>query len=416
MLEIKYKEKQIVDNLYNEIKNIILSKKDNETYDYNHKQHHLYEEREYPGISKNYFNESGSVEFENINGQTIKLQINRWHPHKHNGCSGLNGNPCLSAIIYVIKNEKKQILWELSVKSGTLYYKAEVSNIEIPFSILQEKKQSLNDIVSAVDDQEIEIHESKIEPQETRILFDEIENLYNKCKSAEEYKEELLLQREKDIENARKKIINAYSKKLDSNEKNITSVKKDLNTFERSLVKYSTFNLDLIGNILQQLISITESEEYLYKQVSHTFKKRVHGVMDSWDENVQTFANIIVITDKYMESYESSNQTKSQIDKLVEQGQALLLSEQDVNIKNDKKITLYSLQEGHGVCNVNFGKFDYAKKFIDSVVQYRFQNKMDEFTEKDMLLFLQNYINQHKDEIVKKYESKFDSKILRLIK
>ena len=414
MLEIKYEEKQIVDNLYNEIKNIILSKKDNKTYDYNHKQHHLYEEREYPGISKNYFNESGSVEFENINGQTIKLQINRWHPHKHNGCSGLNGNPCLSAIIYVIKNEEKQILWELSVKSGTLYYKAEVSNIEIPFSILQEKKQSLNDIVSAVDDQEFDIHERKIEPQETRILFDEIENLYDKCKSAEEYKEELLLQREKDIENARKKIIDDYSKKLDLNEKNITSVKKDLNTFEKLLVKYSTFNLDLIGSILQQLISITESEEYLYKQVSHTFKKRVHGVMDSWDEDVQTFANIIITKNKSLDYYDSTNQAKSKIHEFVENGDALLLSEQDINEKKQKQITFYNLTDEHIESRVNFGKFDYVKDFIDNVIQYRFQNNMDKITEKDMLLFLQNYIIQHKDVIVKNYESKFDSKVLKL--
>ena len=39
---------------------------------------------------------------------------------------------------------------------------------------------------------------------------------------------------------------------------------------------------------------------------------------------------------------------------------------------------------------------------------------MDKITEKDMLLFLQNYIIQHKGEIVKNYESNFDSKVLKL--
>ena len=139
MIEIEYKEKEKVDSLYNEVKNIILTKKDNQSFDYKHKQHHLYEESEYPGISKNYYNESGSVEFENINGKIIGLEIYRWHPHKHNGCSGLNGNPCLTAVIYTIENEEKQVLWELNVKSGTLYYKAEVSSLEIPNDILQEK-------------------------------------------------------------------------------------------------------------------------------------------------------------------------------------------------------------------------------------------------------------------------------------
>ena len=92
----------------------------------------------------------------------------------------------------------------------------------------------------------------------------------------------------------------------------------------------------------------------------------------------------------------------------------MLLFQKDKNIKDDKIITLYSLQKGHAICNINFGKFDYAKDFIDNLIQYRFQNKMDKITEKDMLLFLQNYIIQHKDEIMKKYESKFDIKILEL--
>lgn len=410
MIEIKYEEKETADKLYNEIKNIILSKKDNETYDYNHKQHHLYEEREYPGISKNYYNERGSVEFENINGQTIKLQIIRSHPHKHNGWSGLNGIPCISATIYVKKNKEEIILWELRVKSGTLYYKAEVSNIEIPYSILQEKKQNSNVIVDTINEPEIEKEETNVEPQETRILFDEIEYLYDRYKSTNDYKKELLSQREKDIENARMKILNAYSQNLELNEKNITTLKKELNDFNKLVEKYSTFDLELIGNILQQLISVTESEEYLYKQVSQTYKKSVHGVMDSWDEDVKTTINIIIKKD----NYDSTTQEKSEIHKLVENGDALLLSEQETNDKKDKQITFYTLTDGRIASNLNFGKFCYVKDFIDYVIQYRFQNNIDKINEKDMLLLLQKYIIQHKDEIIKNYESKFDSIILKL--
>ena len=156
------------------------------------------------------------------------------------------------------------------------------------YSLEIQKRESVEEQI------QIYLESNEINVRETRILFDEIGNLCNRYEIAEQQKQSLLLQREKDIEKARKKIINSYSKKLTLNENSITSVKEELNTFERLLVKYSTFNLDLIGNILQQLISITESEEYLYKQVSHTFKKRVHGVMDSWDEDVKTIVNIII--------------------------------------------------------------------------------------------------------------------------
>jgi len=105
MIEIKNIESEKAEALYKEIKDIILDKKDKKSFNYNHKQHHLYEASEIPGISKNYYNEDGSVEFTNINGKIIRLEIHRWHPHKHNGWSGLNGCPCLNATIYIVEND-----------------------------------------------------------------------------------------------------------------------------------------------------------------------------------------------------------------------------------------------------------------------------------------------------------------------
>lgn len=156
MIEIEFEDRDKIINLYNEIKDIIISKKDNENFKYIHEQHHLYEEEKYPGISKNYYNESGSVQFVNNEGKTIRLEIYRWHPHKHNSFNGLNGNPCLNAAIYLIKDDeeininevdnddKKELIWELCVTSGTLYYKAEVSDLEIPIDLLQEKQLTSN--------------------------------------------------------------------------------------------------------------------------------------------------------------------------------------------------------------------------------------------------------------------------------
>lgn len=415
MIKIEYKEKEKVDNLYNQVKNIILTKKDNQSFEYNYKQHHLYEELEYPGISKNYYDESGSVEFENIDGKIIKLEIYRCHHHKHNGCSGLNGNPCLTAVIYTVENEEKQMLWELNVESATLYYKAEVSSLEIPTDILQEKQISNNSnirenkITTKIKD-EIEVKSQVMKPQETKILLDEIVELYNKCKNLEQVKEELLLKRKEEIEKATEKIMKSYSMKLSQNNEDITYIKKELIDFNKLFSKYSTFNIDLVGKVLQQLISIVENEEYLYKQVTHKFKKRVHGVMDSWDEDIEIKVGIIVRKDKLKNCYDSSYE--SEINKLVKNGNALLLSEQD--IYNNKEITFYTFQDGHFLCCIDFGRFDYIKEFIDNIVQYRFQNDIIEFTEKDMLIFMKNFVNWHKDIIMKNYSSKIKEKTLSL--
>lgn len=411
MIEIvRYEEHEKVANLYNEVKNIILSKKDNKNFYYNHKQHHLYEESECPGISKDYYNESGSVEFENVNGKMIRLEIRRWHPHKHNGCSGLGGTPCLTAVIYTMENEKKHVLWELNAKPGTLYYKAEVSSLEIPYDILKEKQNINENAVMGMKEDEIEGQSQIIEPQETRILFDEIMNLYNKYKSAEKNREELLLERKKEIDEATEKIIESYSIKLTQNDDDITSIKKELNNFDKFFAKYSTFDMDLVGKAIQQLISVVESEEYLYELVIHEFKKREYGVMDSWDTCIQTKVRIVVRKDKFMNCYDSSCKSESKINELVKNGDALLLSEQ----YNNKKITFYTSQDGQVLCHFDFGRFDYIKEFIDSIVQYRFQNNMVEFTEKDMLSFMKNFVIGHEDIIMKNYNSRIKEKLLSL--
>lgn len=411
---IKLTNSTKANQLYMQIKEIILEKQKNSSYIFESSQYladrDVDEERK-----KQYLNEKGEVTFENINGDLVTAKISRWHHYKRWSRYGIYEVPSFTIEIHI----GNQLIWNLTSycrdSSKGEYSETEVSSLDIPLSILQEKQISLQENnIEQSNYEKDDLESNEINVRETRILFDEIGNLCNRYEIAEQQKQTLLLQREKDIEKARKKIINSYSKKLTLNENSITSVKEELNTFERLLVKYSTFNLDLIGNILQQLISITESEEYLYKQVSHTFKKRVHGVMDSWDQDVKTIVNIIITKNKLLDNYDSTNQSKSKIYEFVENGDALLLSEQDIDVKKEKQITFYNLTDGHIESRVNFGKFYYVKDFIDNIIQYRFQNNLDKITEKDMLLFLQNYIIQHKDEIVKKYESKFDSKILKL--
>lgn len=132
--------------------------------------------------------------------------------------------------------------------------------------------------------------------------------------------------------------------------------------------------------------------------------------MDSWDEDIETKVRIIVRKDKLKNCYDSSYE--SEINKLVKNGNALLLSEQD--IYNNKEITFYTFQDSQFLCCIDFGRFDYIKEFIDNIVQYRFQNDIIEFTEKDMLTFMKNFVIEHKDIIMKNYDSKIKEKTLSL--
>lgn len=411
MIEIKYEEKEKVDNLYNKVKDILLSKKDNDSFNYEHKQHHLYEESDYPGISKNYFNENGSVEFENINGEIIRIEIRRWHPHKHNGCSGLNGNPCLNAKIY----SNEQLIWELEVKSGTLYYHAEVSNLELPINSIKEKEIEHN--FEQVNNLNINNNKSTVDAEnsiETPILFEELKRIQNENSSIEHSNEALLAQRDLEIKRETERIIKEYEEKINQNNDKNYSTKKQLKDLEETILNYSTFDLELLGKRLEQLVSIFEGESFLYKEATHNSKITKHGTMDSWEEDVKTKVKMIIKESKLTNNYNSASSDNNAIDKLINNGNAIVLEEKDFFLRDSDLITIYSLKDNQLISNIDFNKFDYVKEFIDNIIQFRSQNNKIKFNEKDILSYMKKFILERKDIILENQKKKLEEKVLKL--
>lgn len=411
MIEIKYEEKEKIDNLYNKVKDILLSKKDNDSFNYEHKQHHLYEESDYPGISKNYFNENGSVEFENINGEIIRIEISRWHPHKHNGCSGLNGNPCLNAKIY----NNEQIIWELEVRSGTLTYHAEVSNIELPIKSIKEKEIEHN--FEQVKNAKIDNNKSTDDAEdsiETPILFEEFKRIQNENSSIEHSNEALLAQRDLEIKRETERIIKEYEEKIKQNNEENYPTKKQLKDLGETILNYSTFDLELLGKCLEQLVSIFEGESFLYREAVHNSKITKHGVMDSWEEDVKTKVKMIVKESKLTNNYNSASSDNNAIDKLINNGNAIVLKEKDFFLRDSDLIRIYSLKDNQLISNIDFNKFDYVKEFIDNIIQFRSQNNKIKFSEKDILCYMKNFILERKDIILENQKKKLEEKVLKL--
>lgn len=281
MIKIDYKDKKTIDNLYEEIKDFILSNKDKPQYSYSKHQHHLYEESDYPGISKKFYNENGSFEFENNNEKTIIVEINRWHQHQHNGCSGLNGNPCLTAQIYVLNSNEKELLWELKVGSGTLHWEAEVTSLEIPKNILipkTEEKEEDKIIEKINDDKTIQTTQEYIDDRD---LFEELTKVHKQYYDANKRRNNVISQREDAVKMAKEQIITEYSKKVNDCDDMVNKALSELNSYEELISKYSTFNQDMISVVITELVKIIEGKEFLYKTVVDKYQKVVHGPMDS---------------------------------------------------------------------------------------------------------------------------------------
>lgn len=367
---INENEKKIIDNLYNEVRNILLSKLDNQNFNYKREQLYLPHEKYCPGTSENYYNEKGCVSFQNINGEIINIEISRWHEAEKN--EWYNYNPCLIAKIYKIKDNKKQILFELNVESNKKTYIGKISDKKIPTIVLEEKEIIKNN----------------------KTLLNKVTDLNNKYMLLEQIKSEKINERNKKIDYYVSKIKKEYIDKLEKIEEKLNHTKKETEIFNNLLKKYSTFNLDIIGNAIKDLMNLVENDEYVYLEIDRNLDKFKKFVQ--FDKNKIT--NIIINKEKINnlnEWYEDS----------------LVLSKNDIKNYN-KNITFYTFFLNYIRCNIDYDKFGYIKDFIDNIIEYRFNNNLIEFTEKDMLLFMKDYVTKNKDNIVnyyfkdKKYKTK----------
>lgn len=404
MIEIKYEEHEIALNLYETIKNVILSKKGNPSFNYTKEQHHLYEETEHPGISKDYYNESGMVEYINIQGETIILQISRWHPHKHNGYSGLNSWPCLTASIYQKNGEEKKAVWELKVKIGTMTYKAEATSLEIPQNLFKEKTEENTTSENVVNDKLLKPNlleaRKSIEEDYDRVL---------------EEKENLLRERKLAIEKAIKNVRDSYAKRLEECDKRLEKSQAKRNDYNDLILKYSTFDENLIGNAIQELIRIIEGLSYEFQVAPHKIKVLRHGIWggQGYEEELLRKVKVVINVEKKKAEYQKPWDNESEVLDLVNRGDAILLSE---GFGNDKKISFYTIDKGNLACSVNYGRFDYIKDFIDYVIEYRFQNEIEQFTIDDALTCIQEFIKQNRARIMENYITRINDNISMLIR
>ena len=401
MIEIDIADREKAEELYERIRSIILSNKNNKNCKYNLKQHHLYEESEYPGISKHFYNETGSYEFRNNKGKGIIVEISRWHNHQHNGWSGLNGNPCLYAQIYILNMDKKELLWELKIEARTLYWKAQATSLDIPEEYLIPRPK--------ITKKRPKKATNKVYPEwaiiDDRSIDNALTEVYKCYYSASQKKDEITKEKESKIKQAIEEITAQYKKEINNSTLEVKNTKTKLDKYDSLVTKYSTFNVDLIGNAIAKLITTISGKKFLYKTVVDKYQKRVHGPIDSWDEITKREAKIIVDSNKAQNVYDNSyadgyEKYASEIDQLVEDGYAILLSSGNCI---PKSIPFLTSKNGEISFNINFDNYEYIKDFIMELVQYRFQRKIDKISETEIDLCVKRFIKKSEETIIQNH-------------
>lgn len=357
---------QETNKVYNEIRDILFSKMNNPTFTYDKEILYTPFGKEFPGMSENFFTEKGSAQFENIYGNIIGIEIYRWHIKKNDGFYKFN--PCLKANIYMMKKSKKINLFKLLVISGHTISIPLMSWFKIPKKLLEEKE---GETIT-----------------QNKTLLNKAIDLNKKYYLLSQIQEERKNQRYNSPN------IKLYENEIEKIKTALDKTKKEAAYFNKLLEKYSTFNVEIIGNAIQQLMNVVENDEYVYLEINPNSKK----FKKFWMFDKNEIINVILQKNKTNDFYRWYEDS-------------VILS--TTNKKDyDRNITFYWAVYNDIMCNTKFKKFNYVKDFVDNLIEYRFNNNLIEFTQKDMLIFLKDYITKNKDSIIENHYQNPKQKIL----
>lgn len=238
--------------------------------------------------------------------------------------------------------------------------------------------------------------------EEEKTIFETLENLREKYLAEDIAQKGIFEERKREIEASEKAIKLAYDEKIRLGNESIANSKKELSSYRELLRKYSTFNSKLIGETLEKLVSMIEGEEYSYQHAIQETTKRESTVFGSETFPAKYNVQWIVCKERGSSYYREFREYGDSIYELVKKGKAILLEKQEGH--ENKDIQFYSNHYDKLESLVDFGKFDYVKIFIDSVIQYRFQNNMEKISEKELLPFISEFISNNKELMASNYQ------------
>ena len=165
-----------------------------------------------------------------------------------------------------------------------------------------------------------------------------------------------------------------------------------LESFNDLIVNNSNFNLNMIGNFLSKLLSVTQGREYEFKCTNNYIETIVY--QSPFPRSEKGFYNVYYLIPKL--SLEPPREEKitygveeSFFDKNSE---IIVLKKENINNK-DNNICFYNK---NGNKSINTKNIDVVYQFINELINYRIDNNVDEIPPFEIDNFIQKYSPQLK--------------------
>ncbi len=164
----------------------------------------------------------------------------------------------------------------------------------------------------------------------------------------------------------------------------------------KKLVKVSTFDVSVIGQVIASLISFVENKCYiyhtaLYKTTVQYYEEGYGYDFNNSTRNVYLINEVSKVKSEYNETY------------LSEIGPCLFRNQDDVLLLamgylDEGKISFYNET---GKAKVDVKKRTYLYDFINYVIEYKIENNLYELNKEDLYNLLSNFLDTYKKECVK---------------
>lgn len=165
-----------------------------------------------------------------------------------------------------------------------------------------------------------------------------------------------------------------------------------LESFNDLIVNNSNFNLNMIGNFLSKLLSVTQIREYEFRCTNNYVETIVY--QSPFPRSEKCFYNVYYLIPKL--SLEPPREEKitygveeSFFDKNSE---IIVLKKENINNK-DNNICFYNK---NGNKSINTKNIDVVYQFINELINYRIDNNVDEIPAFEIDNFIQKYSPQLK--------------------
>lgn len=187
-----------------------------------------------------------------------------------------------------------------------------------------------------------------------------------------------------------KKVKNDYYINMNTAYLRITRTNLEIDNICSKIKENSKFNVEEIGAIVSDLVTIFEGEKFTYKLACYE--------PSNWF--------VLITSDEKDQKYFRKQQMYS----IRKKGDALIFPVS--NIFSEASVYFYTADKMHRVNQtVGFGKFSYVKEFIDELILYKIKNNKEYLSPEEMEELKYNFIKSRVDDIQKKYEENSFKKI-----